>query len=159
QAKKQSTNDKYVAISSSDFKDEIDAHLAKAIFVNNLPFTIVQNKSFEAFVSKLNPSYKLPSRQYLSTTLLDNEYDRIQKQANKLISECNSLSIILDGWTNIKNNAVINIIVCTPTPIFYRSIDSGVESHKGDYLFNLVDKIVQELGPKKVSSVVTMRLI
>ena len=56
------------------------------------------------------------------------------------------LSLVIDGWTNIRNESILDIIICTPKPIFYKSIPTGITSHSAEDLLNYVKPIFGELG-------------
>ena len=43
-----------------------------------------------------------------------------------------SFTITCDGWTNIKKDPVVNIMIATPTPIFYKAVETGDNSHTGE---------------------------
>ena len=48
-------------------------------------------------------------------------------------SPAGSFTITCDGWTNIEKDNVVNIIIATPTPIFYKAVETGDNSHTGEY--------------------------
>ena len=41
------------------------------------PFSIVEDSGFIAYNNFICPSYKMPSRKYISTTILDNQYEMV----------------------------------------------------------------------------------
>ena len=44
------------------------------------------------------PSFKLPRRKKLSTTLLDNVYEETKQEVDKLIEETEYYRLVSDGW-------------------------------------------------------------
>ena len=46
-------------------------------------------------------------------------------------SPAGSFTITCDGWTNIEKDHVVNIMIDTPTPIFYIAVETGDNSHTG----------------------------
>lgn len=60
-----------------------------------------------------------------------------------------------DGWTNIRKEPIINYIITTPVPIFYKTISTEAVSHSGTYIVKEISSIIQDLGPNKVLGVVT----
>ncbi|KAG1925517.1 zinc finger BED domain-containing protein [Pimephales promelas] len=48
---------------------ELDEALLNMVVKDLQPFTIVEDEGFRAFVNKLDPSYVLPSRKVLKTTV------------------------------------------------------------------------------------------
>ncbi|XP_076060337.1 uncharacterized protein LOC143036665 [Oratosquilla oratoria] len=55
-----------------------------------------------------------------------------------------------DSWTSVRNEGIINFIVTVPRPICWSSIATGAESHTGQYIANLLKKVVEDIGPLKV---------
>jgi hypothetical protein len=45
-----------------------------------------------------HPSFKLPRRKKLFTTLLDNVYEETKQEVDKLIEETEYYSLVSDGW-------------------------------------------------------------
>ncbi|EFN75512.1 hypothetical protein EAI_03536, partial [Harpegnathos saltator] len=57
--------------SSNDGLNTIDEALTKFFFGCNISFSVVESVHFKNFISILNPTYKLPTRKTLSTSILD----------------------------------------------------------------------------------------
>ncbi|CAL5187058.1 unnamed protein product [Lathyrus oleraceus] len=63
-----------------------------------------------------------------------------------------------DGWTNnINHTHIMNFLVyCPKGTIFWKSVDaSDVDSRNIDYYFQLLDKVMEEVGEEYVVQVVT----
>ena len=63
-----------------------------------------------------------------------------------------------DGWTNsINHTHIMNFLVyCSKGTIFLKSVDaSSVDTRNTDYYFQLLDKVVEEVGEEYVVQVVT----
>ncbi|CAH1114809.1 unnamed protein product [Psylliodes chrysocephalus] len=56
-------------------KSKLDKCLMDIFTKDMQPFTIVEDQGFRNFVQMLNPSYQLPSRKYVSNTLLPAIYE------------------------------------------------------------------------------------
>jgi hypothetical protein len=52
----------------------------------------------------------------------------------------------MDGWSNIKRNSIINIVVCTPKPYFIKGYETGSERHTALKLTNIMDEQIIKLG-------------
>ncbi len=124
-------------------------------YANNLPFSIVENEHFIKLFQKIRPSLKLPSRYELSVPLLNCEYNNIMTKSISLIKSSNALSIIIDGWSSRRNDGIVNLIVCTPTPIFFKSIYTKANSHTGEYMLQLVKIPISEFGAKNIVAVIS----
>jgi len=69
--------------------------------------------------------------------------------------ESHSLGLMCDGWTNICREPIINYIITTTVPIFYKTISTGAKSHSCAYIAKEISSVIQDLGPDKVLGVVT----
>ena len=53
------------------------------------------------------------------------------------------------------NVSIINFIVTTPKPVFYKSIAPGATSHTGGFMATSMLQIINEIGSKKFIGIVT----
>ncbi|XP_065315124.1 uncharacterized protein LOC135924008 [Gordionus sp. m RMFG-2023] len=134
---------------------QLDSALALAIFMSNCPFNLVENKYFNNFLKLMRPAYKIPSRHAISKTLLDFEYIKVKNIINNKFNNLKDFTLISDGWTNIRGESIINFIIMTPEPIFFKSIDTGSCAHTGEYIASELIKVIEEIGCQKFISLVT----
>eukprot|EP01018_Ginkgo_biloba_P012496 Gb_29949 [translate_table: standard] len=107
---------------------EVDLTITRFFFTNGLSFNVAWSPYYGEMVKAIGaPSgYKPPSFQKLRTTLVDKEKARVEEEVAPLkhawtIDGC---SIVMDGWTNVQNHPILNIIVpSTSGPYFFRAID------------------------------------
>ena len=50
-----------------------------------------------------------------------------------------------DGWSNIRNEPIINFVVSQPKPIFWKSFRTDLQSHTRKYIATEVLKVIEEL--------------
>ena len=61
-----------------------------------------------------------------------------------------------DGWTGTTKRSMINFLVYCPLgTIFMRSVDASHEIKNANYLYKLMDEMVQEVGERRVVQIVT----
>lgn len=60
-----------------------------------------------------------------------------------------------DGWSNIRNESIINFVITTPKPVFYKSLPTLTQRHTGNYMANIMIELIEEVGPGKFYGVVT----
>ncbi|CAH1982687.1 unnamed protein product [Acanthoscelides obtectus] len=125
-----------IAVSESS---KIDEALARALYASGAPFSHFKNKYWE---------HQIPSPYALLTNLLNSEYERVQINGSQKLSESDSLSIVTESWTNIVGDGLINIVICTPIPLFYKTVHRGTAKETGTYISNELIKVTQELGPQ-----------
>lgn len=76
------------------------------------PLSIVENPGFIEYTNKLNPLYKLPSRQILSNNLLSALYnDKIQdiKHIKQQLKLLDYVSLTTNIWQLDSNNSYISV--------------------------------------------------
>ncbi|KAL0917971.1 hypothetical protein M5K25_013083 [Dendrobium thyrsiflorum] len=66
------------------------------------------------------------------------------------------VTIMSDEWSDMKSRSLINILVNNPYgTVFLRSIDASDEVKNADFIFNLLEGVVEEIGEQLVVRVVT----
>ncbi|CAI2191804.1 20678_t:CDS:2, partial [Funneliformis geosporum] len=82
----------------------IHRQLLKALISANILLSFVENSEVIKLFNILNPKYKLPSRKWLSTDILDNIYENIQLSIQNFMSDAKFLTLSGDRWTNVSKN-------------------------------------------------------
>ncbi|MQL73923.1 hypothetical protein Taro_006257 [Colocasia esculenta] len=61
-----------------------------------------------------------------------------------------------DGWTSITRRSMINFLIyCKAETIFWKSVDASGKVKNAEYLFQLMDNMVEEIGERRIVQVVT----
>lgn len=136
-------------------KEKATRSLAKFFFKNALAFNIIKDPHFIEFCKTLRPSYVVPTVHQLKNPLLDQEYEDVTKARDEAIKEANGVTIVIDGWSNIRKDDIINIILCTPKPYFYSSTNTEDNRKTAVYMKTLIDPILTKYGPSKFSAIVS----
>ena len=100
----------------------------------------------------------MSSRYKISEPLLDSEYDKIKVETVATIAPSNSVGLMCDGWSNIRNKPIINFVVGQLKLIFWKSFHNNLQSHTGEYIATEILKVIEELESecgKMVFGVVT----
>ena len=62
------------------------------------------------------------------------------------ITAFNSVELMCDGWSNIRNEPITNFVVSQPKPIFWKYyFHTDLLSHTGDYIATEILKVIEEL--------------
>lgn len=113
---KASPNEKNIADSFRMMeRHSVDLLVVKAFCANGIPFNVLRSPDFMAMVRAINHApkdYKLPSYDKARTTLLDECKRDVEKDLSPLKDTwfTNGVSVVSDGWTNIKHKPLINVI-------------------------------------------------
>ena len=136
-------------------QDEAIKSLSKFFFKNSLPFNIINDEHFIKFCKTLRPSYVAPIPYLLKTTHLNREYEEVKKMTDDAIDEAFGVTIVINGWSNVRHDDIVNVILCTPKPYFFKSINTEDNSKTARYLKTLIDPIIDKYGAAKISAIVS----
>lgn len=87
---------------SNKEEDELNNSLCNLVYGSNIPFKFLESIHFKNFINILRPTYKIPNRKQLSTTLLDDAYSKC------ILSKKNSFSsesvLLIKFFKNLSTN-------------------------------------------------------
>lgn len=72
-----------------------------------------------------------------------------------LSAAAQSVGLMVDGWSNIRNDSILNFVVTTPKPFLFKILVTGTESHSAAYMAKTLGDVIREIGPQKVFGIVT----
>lgn len=148
-----STPYKVHSISDGDIQN-LHSVLAKAIYVSGTPLSIVEHPLWKSFFDQLQPLYKLPTRKTLSTSLLEKTYKEMYHELKDEIMSQKVLHLQLDGWSNCRNEGIINILISKPEPAFIKSLATGENRHTGEYISEEILKTMSDYGANKFATLI-----
>eukprot|EP01018_Ginkgo_biloba_P007052 Gb_29361 [translate_table: standard] len=102
--------------------------------------------------------YKSPGFEKLRTTLVDKEKSRVEEEVAPLkhawsIDGC---LIVMDGWIDIRNCPLLNIIVSSISgPYFLRAIDCSGKEKNTFFMRDVLSGAIEEVGVSNVVQVIT----
>ncbi|KAK3910097.1 Zinc finger BED domain-containing protein 4 [Frankliniella fusca] len=130
--------------------------VARATMVmSNLPFSTFSTPEWKSFFQAIRPSFELPSEWNLRHTLLNELYETVNKSVEEKIEKAEHLSILTDGYSNIRNEGIMAFIITTPEPIFLNMALPGTNKEDHEYLSGELLKVITKVGPEKVTALCT----
>ncbi|CAG8807640.1 26293_t:CDS:2, partial [Gigaspora margarita] len=141
--------------SSTSNQKELESLLARGFYSAGISFNILENDDIKAFFSRALPYFKLPTRYSLLNSFLTKEYSDLNTIINYLFNETQFLCLVTDGWSNICKDSIINFMITTPKPLFYKSVHTKEDQHTVQNIAKGIDKVMQELGVDKFVAVIT----
>ncbi|XP_038692977.1 uncharacterized protein LOC119990910 isoform X2 [Tripterygium wilfordii] len=146
-----------------DKKKVIDTqqYIARWAIENGIAFNAIQSDSFKLMteaIGQFGPGLPTPSRYRLSGPCLKAEVARVKNSLKKHEDEwgISGCSIMTDAWTDRKRRSIMNLCVhCREMISFISSREDSDASHTGTYIFDYVDKCIEDVGQEKVVQVVT----
>uniref|UniRef100_A0A914D6N0 DUF659 domain-containing protein n=1 Tax=Acrobeloides nanus TaxID=290746 RepID=A0A914D6N0_9BILA len=138
---------------SQDDQNMADMDFVEAICTGSLPHALVDNAAFRRFVHRLNPSYTLPTRRSISEKLMPELYKLVNSSVMEAVNQAPFVALSVDGWTDVRKEAIVNVMVHTPQPFLFKSYDTGNNAHTAPYMANLLKQVIDEIGPTKVVAI------
>jgi Protein of unknown function (DUF 659)/hAT family C-terminal dimerisation region/BED zinc finger len=136
-------------------KEKIDREIARAIYASGCPLSLTENEHWVKALRSLRPAYDPPSRYLLSNRLLEDEFNAVRKTVKGTIANAPCLSLLSDGWTNVRGDGIINFMICTPKPIFYKSIATDANRHTAEYISEKMISVLREVGAENFLAIVS----
>jgi len=146
--KSQTSMNTFVEKTPPEKKQKIDVLLARAMFTSNVPFSLFENPYWQAAFREMRSSYVCPSRYEFSEPLLNAEYSRVMTSVADKLKSAVSLGIMIDGWSNIREEGIINVLISTPELVFYKNVVLSVESENAEFVANVIIGVIDECAEK-----------
>jgi len=74
-----------------------------------IPLSVVDSTRFKALLGTLDSQYQLPSRTYLSTVLLKNQYDSLKSYVLHQLRKIKTIDLTVDLWSNRQMRSYLGI--------------------------------------------------
>lgn len=127
---------------SKDKKGELEEAFAFAVHATATPFSFFEHPVWNAFFTKLKPTWKIPASYQIGGPLLDKVYEESMSSTIDYIRESKGATIGIDGATNVMARSICNVILHTPLPMFLEYL---VADLRKDTASNVKAKVVDFL--------------
>ena len=78
--------------------------------------------------------------------MLNSKYNKFKVETvAATITASHSVRLMCDGWSNIRNEPIINFVVSQTKPIFWKSFHTELQSHTGEYIATEILKVIEVL--------------
>ncbi|XP_023743186.1 uncharacterized protein LOC111891374 [Lactuca sativa] len=138
----------------------VDLQIVKALCANGIPFNVLRNPQFCDMINAIRKApegYKASSSEKARTVLLDECVRDVDKSLTPFKDTWYSqgLSIVSDGWSNIKHNSLINVLAVNFHGVMLMHADDfyGVEK-TGARIAEFLRQAIESVGPSNVLQVV-----
>lgn len=91
----------------------------------------------------------------VSGPFLEKELKQVSKRVEEAVAAADSVGLCADGWSNIRNEPIINFVVTTPKPFLYKVLPTGKSSHTAEFMAQEISCVIDEIGQQKVFGLVT----
>ena len=153
--KRQQTFDNYKFTFTPKDQIILESLLMRAFCSAGISFNVIENEDFILFLKKACPSFKIPSRYTLSTTLLNQEFEHLKLVVKSALSESSTYCLISDGWSNIQRTSIVNYMISAPKPMFFKAVAFKEERHTAENIALGLETTMKEAGINKFGAVIT----
>ena len=101
---------------SDSRQEQITGLISELIVANMLPVSLVESPEFRALLAFLEPAYKTPCRQTMTTRLDTMAAKRRCELQNELQSDASAIAVTTDIWTSLANDPYISLTATYITP-------------------------------------------
>jgi hypothetical protein len=101
-------------------REEVDAKVARFLYACGVPFNVLRSPYWHSMIKAINKApigYKIPRYEKARTVLLDKEKAKVKRDLTQFTDGWADVgvSIVSDGWTNVRNQHLINILGVSST--------------------------------------------
>lgn len=135
---------------------EFQSNVGSFFFRTGISLRLVESRCFkDMFDPEIADA--LPNSKTLSGRLLDQQYENSSKRLNEILEESENLTLVSDGWTNNRGDHIVNFCIKSPghKTFFHSSINTSGSSQNAVEVANCIINVIERIGPKKFSSVIT----
>lgn len=142
-------------------EEEVGQGVCQWMVHAGIPFFATESPFFQNMcdvIAQAGPGIQGPNPYQLTNIYLPREVDDLRDyiQSLKRFWPKYGCTIMCDGWTSKTRKSLINFMVYSHRDmIFHKSVDSTGHSKTKEYIFRLMDKVVDEVGEENVVQVVT----
>ncbi|KAK3027989.1 hypothetical protein RJ639_039342 [Escallonia herrerae] len=149
------------AMATKEMVDNTKLAVARWWYDANVPFNGAHSKYYQPMFDAalaVGPGFKAPSFHNLRGNLLRTLVDEISTYLDKFrpIWELYGCSVMSDGWSNRRQEPVINFLVyCPKGTMFLKSIDAFGLTKDADTLYGIFNEVVQLVDPNYIVQFIT----
>ncbi|XP_065636780.1 uncharacterized protein LOC112033391 [Quercus suber] len=149
------------ALATKAMIDNAKMNVARWWYHSNVPFYASQSPYYQPMIDSIAAiglGFKGPSFYELRGSLLKNAVHEVNDFLLDIKNDWKvyGCSVMSDGWTNQKQQPIMNFLVyCPRGAMFLKSIDTSGLTKDAETLFNIFDSVVQEIGVEYIVQLIT----
>ncbi|RVW93685.1 hypothetical protein CK203_028918 [Vitis vinifera] len=147
---------------STEGVKKVGKAISKFFLFNAIPFNAADSgpyyQSIIDTIAEVGSDIKGPTGYQIGNTDLEEEVQELEVYITTLKAKwpIYGCTIMCDGWSSRTRKPIINFMIyCDRSMIYHSSVDTTNILKTADYIFSLMDKVVEEVGEKNVVQVVT----
>jgi len=147
---------------STENMKKVGKSVAKFFHYNAIPFNAADSGPYyQAMINTIaeaGPGVKGPTGYQIGNLYLEEEVKEIGVYIASIKTKWPQYgcTIMCDGWSSHNRKPIVNFMIyCDRSMIYHTSVDTTNISKTAEYIFSLMDKVVDEVGEENIVQVVT----
>jgi hypothetical protein len=139
-------------------KKKFHERIALHYYLTGTSFQRIEEPTLASALQLLRPDHGLlPSRKSLAGVLLDKAFERVKKESELSLSDkAIYFCLATDGWSNVRNEPIINYIALSPMrSLFLESVSTGEQGHNSDFIANDILRVMAKFSETQFSGATT----
>ena len=142
-------------------RDRACEYICQFFYEAGIPHNTITLPSFDLMLEAIGDfgrNLRGPTPYEMSGKFLQKRKRKVQEllKSHQESWELNGCSVMTDAWTDKRGRGVMNLVVHSAYGVcFLDSVDCSAVKKDGRYIFELVDKCIEEIGVQNVVQVVT----
>jgi hypothetical protein len=138
----------------------LDEMFSNIFYSTGIPFRVADREAVKAFLRRLRPGYSLPSAKRVAGGLIRKFHAKVLDNMFELVSNSKYIHLVSDGWSSLRNDHYVNFIAVFNSsiemkPLLLQTINTKEEAQTAQNIAQDIGKVIAEVGPHKVASIVT----
>ncbi|KAI2498263.1 transposase [Fragilaria crotonensis] len=141
------------ALTKERFEQAISMHY----YVTGASFKRIEEPNLAAAMKMLRPDAVLPNRKKLAGPLLDKAFAVLKTKVNKHLEHAGTVvCLTTDGWSNVKNEPIVNYMATSPSStLFLESVSTGEQSHNAEWIASDIQRVMASYPTTTFAGAVT----
>ena len=130
--------------------------ISKFFHFNAIPFHAANSGPY--YQSMIDEIAKGPSGYQIGGEYLNAELEEVETYMESIYSKLPTYgcTIMCDGWSTRTKHPIINFMIyCDRNMMYHSSVDCTNINKNAEYIFSLMDRVVEDIGEEKVLQIVT----
>jgi len=136
-------------------KDLIKECIAMHYYVTGTSFVRIEEANLLKAFQLCRPDVELPDRKQLAGPLLEKCYEKVRKETDYQLRSMKASMFCLtstDGWSNVKNEPIINYMLIGSTGTFFlESVSTGETSHDAKFIADDISRIIDDQRKRNIN--------
>lgn len=141
-------------------RDDVDSKVVRCLCANGIPFSVLRSPYWEEMVLAISKElgYKSPSYERVTTILLEHEKNKVDREMDDFKQKWPQygISIISNGWTDVKNQPLINILASNQFgSMFLHALDFVMVERSQKSISSFMLEAIEKVEPYNVVQLIT----